>query len=157
MTSSTSHASGVRRCRCFLRSISLNLQHGAILENIRHQQYQGGGGETRSGTEKRCSHNLQSGHPAWWSADKYVFFSHSKCFQSFQKQEANRQRKSEMLNQQQRARWIYLQVKDNLILIKITAASVKFIGSKYIQESFITNELTQEKITDSRFCIFLGI
>ena len=29
----------------------------------------GGGEETRSGTEKRCSHNLQSGHPAWWSAD----------------------------------------------------------------------------------------
>ena len=26
------------------------------------------GEETRSGTEKPCSHNLQSGHPAWWSA-----------------------------------------------------------------------------------------
>ena len=28
----------------------------------------GGGeglGETRSGTEKQCSHDLQSGHPAW--------------------------------------------------------------------------------------------
>ena len=23
-------------------------------------------GETRSGTEKRCFHNLQSDHPAWW-------------------------------------------------------------------------------------------
>ena len=29
--------------------------------------------ETRSGTEKRCSHNLQSGHPAW-SADNYGIF-----------------------------------------------------------------------------------
>ena len=34
----------------------------------------GGGGETRSGTEKRCSHNLQSGHSAWWSADNYRKF-----------------------------------------------------------------------------------
>ena len=30
--------------------------------------------ETRSGTEKRCSHNLHSGHPAWWSADTAVLF-----------------------------------------------------------------------------------
>ena len=32
----------------------------------RHNQAGGGGGgeETRSGTEKQCSHNLQSGHPA---------------------------------------------------------------------------------------------
>ena len=34
----------------------------------------GGGGETRSGTEKQCSHNLQSSHPAWWSADNYSIF-----------------------------------------------------------------------------------
>ena len=27
----------------------------------------GGGSERRSGTEKRCSHNLQSGHLTWWS------------------------------------------------------------------------------------------
>ena len=33
-----------------------------------------GGGETRSGTEKRCSYNLQSGHPAWWSADNCSIF-----------------------------------------------------------------------------------
>ena len=32
----------------------------------------GGGEETKSGTEKRCSHNLQSGHSAWWSADNYI-------------------------------------------------------------------------------------
>ena len=31
--------------------------------------------ETRSGTKKQCSHNLQSGHPAWWSADNCGFFS----------------------------------------------------------------------------------
>ena len=34
----------------------------------------GGWGETRSGTEKRCSHNLQSDHPAWWSVDNYSIF-----------------------------------------------------------------------------------
>ena len=34
----------------------------------------GGGEETRSGTEKRCSHNLQSCHPAWWSADNGSIF-----------------------------------------------------------------------------------
>ena len=37
----------------------------------------GGGGrkeETRSGIEKRCSHNLQGGHEAWWSADNYSIF-----------------------------------------------------------------------------------
>ena len=28
-----------------------------------------GRGDTTCRTEKRCSHNLQSGHPAWWSAD----------------------------------------------------------------------------------------
>ena len=27
-----------------------------------------------SGTEKRCSHNLQSCHPAWWSADNGSIF-----------------------------------------------------------------------------------
>ena len=32
------------------------------------------GEETRSVTEKRCSHNLQSGHPAWWSADNCSIF-----------------------------------------------------------------------------------
>ena len=32
------------------------------------------GEETRSGTEKRCSHNLQSDHPAWWSADNCSIF-----------------------------------------------------------------------------------
>ena len=102
---------------------------------------QGGGEETRSGTEKRCCHNLQSGHPAWWSADNYSIFPTVNILEA--RIEANRQRKSEMLkklkkitscnfvflayriclsvlkcgetnatvldlNQQQRARWIYL-------------------------------------------------
>ena len=31
-------------------------------------------GKTRSGTEKRCSHNLQSGHLVWWSADNCSVF-----------------------------------------------------------------------------------
>ena len=43
----------------------------------------GGGGETRSGTEKRCSHNLQSGHPAWWSADNYSIFPTVNIFRLF--------------------------------------------------------------------------
>ena len=41
-----------------------------------------GGEETRSGTKKRCSHNLQSSHPAWWSAGNCTF-SHSKYFLDF--------------------------------------------------------------------------
>ena len=37
------------------------------------------GEETKSGTEKRCSHNLQSGHPSWWSADNSsTDFTHGK-------------------------------------------------------------------------------
>ena len=57
----------------------------------------GGGGveETRSGTEKRCSHNLQSGHPAWWSADNYSIFPIVNILEA--RIEASRQRKSEML------------------------------------------------------------
>ena len=34
---------------------------------------EGGGGKTGYETEKRCSHNLQSGHLAWWSADNCMF------------------------------------------------------------------------------------
>ena len=42
----------------------------AIKKKGKHFDQAGGGGEeTRSGTEKRCSHILKSGHPAWWSAD----------------------------------------------------------------------------------------
>ena len=55
----------------------------------------GGGEETRSGTEKRCSHNLQSGLPAWWSADNYSIFPTVNILEA--RIEANRQRKSEML------------------------------------------------------------
>ena len=53
------------------------------------------GEETRSGTEKRCSHNLQSGHRAWWSADNYSIFPTVNILEA--RIEANRQRKSEML------------------------------------------------------------
>ena len=50
----------------------------------------GGGGQTWSGTEKWCSHNRQSGHLAWWSADNCGIFPivrslspcHSKYFSS---------------------------------------------------------------------------
>ena len=52
------------------------------LMNSQHSQ-------TGSGTEKRCSHNLQSGHPAWWSAGNRCF-SHTNYFD---KLEANRKEK----------------------------------------------------------------
>ena len=39
----------------------------------------GGGG----GTEKRCYHNLQSGHPAWWSADNCSIFPRVNIFRLF--------------------------------------------------------------------------
>ena len=55
----------------------------------------GGGEETRSGIEKRCSHNSQSDHPAWWSADNYSIFPTVNILEA--RIEANRQRKSEML------------------------------------------------------------
>ena len=34
----------------------------------------GGGGKRRGLGPRRCSHNLQSGHLAWWSADNYSIF-----------------------------------------------------------------------------------
>ena len=45
--------------------------------------YVSGGEETRSGTEKRYSHNLQSGHPAWWSADNCSIFLTVNIFRPF--------------------------------------------------------------------------
>ena len=48
------------------------LLFGQIQHYSRPGRGGGGGGETKSGTEKRCSHNLQSGHSAWWSADNYI-------------------------------------------------------------------------------------
>ena len=30
------------------------------------------GEETRPGTKRQCFHNLQSGHPAWWSVDNII-------------------------------------------------------------------------------------
>ena len=59
----------------------------------------------RSGTEKRCSHNLQSGHPAWWSADNCRFFSHSKYFEEL---EANLQQKSEMIKKLKKNNIVHL-------------------------------------------------
>ena len=45
------------------------------LRNDKSKPREGDGGEeTRSGTEKRCSHNLQSGHPALRSADNCSIF-----------------------------------------------------------------------------------
>ena len=43
-------------------------------EERKHSAPGGGEGKTRSGTKKRYSHNLQSGHPAWWSADNCSIF-----------------------------------------------------------------------------------
>ena len=45
-----------------------------VVQQTKIQNIPRGGGESRSGTEKRCSHNLQSGRPAWWSADNYSIF-----------------------------------------------------------------------------------
>ena len=46
-----------------------------FIVNVNSGMKQGGGGEEmRSGTKKRCSHNLQSGHPAWWSVDNYSIY-----------------------------------------------------------------------------------
>ena len=42
----------------------------------------GGGGGARSGTKKQCSHNLQSGHPAWWSVDNCSIFPTVNIFRS---------------------------------------------------------------------------
>ena len=56
------------------------------------------GEETRSGTEKRCFHNLQSGHPASWVADNCSIFPTVNIFRLFRsKKRRNPQRKSEML------------------------------------------------------------
>ena len=44
---------------------------------------EGWGEETRSGTEKRCSHNLQSGHPVWWSVDNFSIFPTVNIFRLF--------------------------------------------------------------------------
>ena len=57
---------------CFMRTQTPQLI--TFLENNLDQRRGGEGEETRSGTEKRCSHNLQNGHPAWWSADNYSIF-----------------------------------------------------------------------------------
>ena len=43
----------------------------------------GGGEETKSGTEKRCSHKLQSGRPAWWSSDNCSIFPAVNVFRLF--------------------------------------------------------------------------
>ena len=50
-------------------STQLSFLMKQIVKAIKFDQAGSGGEETRSGTEKRCSHILKSGHPAWWSAD----------------------------------------------------------------------------------------
>ena len=57
----------------------------------RHKSVPTRGGRTKSGTEKRCSHDLQSGHPAWWSADNCSIFPKVNILEARIK--ANRQRK----------------------------------------------------------------
>ena len=56
-----------------------------LKQNLPHKILRGRGrrGETRSGTEKRCSHNLQSGHPAWWSAENCSTFPIVNIFRLF--------------------------------------------------------------------------
>ena len=51
------------------------LSHLTLFDKLNcRDQWGGGGEEMGSGTEKRCSHNLQRGHPAWWSVDNYSIF-----------------------------------------------------------------------------------
>ena len=46
-----------------IEDTGLSNYFGKILRMPYQAGWGGGGEETRSGTEKRCSHNLQSGHP----------------------------------------------------------------------------------------------
>ena len=58
----------IKPCFEIIVTSSLNLK--LFFQPDKGSQPGGGWGEeTRSGTQKRCSHNLQSGHPAFWSAD----------------------------------------------------------------------------------------
>ena len=144
-----------------------------------------GGEETRSGTEKRCSHNLQSGHPAWWSADNYSNFPTVNIFRLFRSKKRTNRGNQKCLKNWKKSyhaslfflhilfvfrywnagetktqpyliltnnnaldgfiyrlhRLRFLPGNDNLMPIKTTRASVKFIGSKYTQESFINMSL----------------
>ena len=61
-------------------TFTVRLNKSNYCEDLFVPEGEGGGGEeTRSGTEKRCSHNLQSGHPTWWSADNCTYpFSEAK-------------------------------------------------------------------------------
>ena len=62
-----------------------------FIVNVNSGMKQGRGEETSSGTEKRCSHNLQSGHPAWWSADNDSNFPTVNIFRLFRsKKRTNR-------------------------------------------------------------------
>ena len=79
---------------CCLYSI-VTILITALFENMRILKFKKKPKKTRSGTEKRCSHNLQSGHPAWWSVDNYGIFPTVNILEA--RIEANRQRKSEML------------------------------------------------------------
>ena len=69
-------------------SIRLLLLMKQVVIAIKFDQADGGGrgvgGEdTRSGTEKRCSHILKSGHAAWWSADNCSIFPTVNIFSLF--------------------------------------------------------------------------
>ena len=60
---------GLLKGRCISENIRLL---GSVIKYTAGKNR--GGGETRSGTEKRCSYNLQRGYPAWWSADNCSIF-----------------------------------------------------------------------------------
>ena len=68
----------------FWQKSSLQNQKSTLNEfEGNHNQGRGGGEETRCGTKKRCFHNLQSGHPAWWSADNCSIFPTVNIFRLF--------------------------------------------------------------------------
>ena len=66
-----------------------------LLQFLMKSLIRGGGGRDEVWDREHCSHNFQSGHPAWWSADNYSIFPTVNILEA--RIEANRQRKSEML------------------------------------------------------------
>ena len=76
--------STMTRCLFYHTDLGQNFFFFALLKPIILPGGGGGeGAETRSGTEKPCSHNLQSGLSAWWSADICRIFPTVSIFRLF--------------------------------------------------------------------------
>ena len=53
-----------------------------LLQFLMKSLIRGGGGRDEVWDREHCSHNFQSGHPAWWSADNYSIFPTVNIFRS---------------------------------------------------------------------------